>query len=101
MARFTCTGTPLGIRSKPYDIDNGDGTRNKGVSHRLVMFDHESVTTTELSVRQEDLGYFESLVPGEVVSLPVDVFANSARGGGATLSATAVVPPSESGKRAA
>jgi hypothetical protein len=103
MARFSLTGVPLGIRSKPYDIDNGDGTRNTGVSHRLVFFDPEATVAQDVAIQSAHLGLFQSLLAGvgqgEVVSLDVDVFANSTRGGGATLSITAVPPAPASAER--
>lgn len=104
MARFTLTGMPLGIRSKPYDIDNGDGTRNTGTSHRLVFFDPEATVSQDVAIQDKHLALFQQLLSGvgqgEVVSLDVDVFANSTRGGGATLSITAVPPAPAEAKRA-
>ena len=104
MARFTLTGVPMGIRSTPYDMPNDDGTRNKGVAHRLVFFDPEAVISQDVAIKPDHLGLFESLLSGvgqgEVVSLDVDVFANSTRGGGAQLTITAVPPAPAEAKRA-
>lgn len=99
MARFTLSGTPLGIRSTPYDMPNEDGTRNRGTSHRLVFFDPEATMSQDVTIKDKHLGLFESLLSGvgqgEIVSLDVDVFAN-----GNKLSITAVPPAPAAAKTA-
>lgn len=101
MARFTVTGTVLGLRQKPYDMPNEDGSRNKGVSTRLVIFDPDAVEAIELVVKPDQVGAFSHLGAGELVSVGVDVFANL-RQGQALLSMTAVPPaPADAGKRSA
>lgn len=77
MARFTVTGTVLGLRETPYDFVDGEtGKRNSGISRRLLIFDPEAVFTSELSVREDDAAEARRLGTGELVTLEVDVRAN-------------------------
>lgn len=76
MARFTVTGTVLGLRETPYDFVDDTGKRNSGISRRLVIFDPDAVLTSELSVREDGLAEASRLGVGELVTLDVDVRAN-------------------------